>query len=151
MRMRELLLFMFQLFCTVTAGAMIMVNIVLLFVGNEVFTGLEKIMVLPFIVLLCVLPTFIFAGGAIESAKSAVRRHIIHFLLTAAVLFAALESFYAFSGVGWFGWYPIILVFFLISYAVASVIFWARARRIADEINRKLKARHAAEQTRHTE
>jgi len=140
---------MLQLFCVITTGAIILINVPLLLLGIEVWFSPEYALYLPANILLTLLPTLLFAGGAIESMRGAILRQVIHFILTASIFHVTIQRFYMFGG--WRGWQFLILAFFLMCYILGNIIFWVRARKVADEVNKKLRERHVAENIRHKE
>lgn len=139
MKIQKLLLFMFQLFCALTTCMVLFIGFRWLPFDYAPFNAIELLKI-PLTAFICTLPTIIFAWGATESPLKAVFRRAIHFVLTATTVLLSVLHFYGYSLFS--AWFISILLFFLVFYVLASVALELKARRIADELNKKLQTLH---------
>ena len=138
MKIQKLLLFMFHLFCAITTGLVLFTSMRQLPHEPQFLYGFG-VLNLPATAFLCVLPTFIFAWGATESPAKAIVRKAIHFVLTLATV---LFSVWFFFDIHYLltPFIVAILLFFLVFYIAGHIALALKAKRIADELNKKLKA-----------
>ena len=138
MKIQKLLLFMFHLFCALTTGLVMFIGIRQLPYDPQFLYGIE-LLYLPATAFLCVLPTLIFAWGATESPAKAIVRKAIHFILTLATVLFSVRFFFDIHYL-LTPFIVAVLLFFLAFYIAGHIALALKAKRIADELNKKLKA-----------
>jgi hypothetical protein len=142
--MKKTLLFMFRLFCAITAFETMFIGWAGL-VDSEFTLQAAELFKIPFIAFMSVLPVFVTVTKG-EPSKLELRiRGSIHLILTAAIVATLLI---------YFGWLHtknaiIIAVFFFAIYIPAKIIFERHDKKLADKMNERINAFHKAENATH--
>jgi len=139
MKLRDALKFMFIVACIATVFQTVFISIFAWFWDTNSIVNAHNLYQLPLIGVLSTLPTLIFVRSKTGQIEWIVRQ-ILHFILTASIVFTALIRF------GWIyaqtqNALKVFLVFLFV-YVTASVIGAIRGRKLADKLNERINASH---------
>jgi len=138
---------MFHLYCIVTTFQLLFIIAVWTVLNDEhTFTSSDLFKV-QLVALASVLPVLIHVRKKIVSRTQLIIRQVLHFILTAGVVFGLLI---------YFEWIDeksaaATIVFFLAIYIPAYLIQEIRARKLAKQLNEKINAFHNSENATHDE
>ena len=145
MTLKDTLKFMFILFCAITTFQAIFISIFATLTGSENILYTQELYKLPLIGFLSTLPTLIFIGSDKVSRLDLNIRKVVHLFLTAVIVFWSLT---------YFEWLDRenalpVAIFFMIIYITGHIIGEMRAKKLADELNKRINASHNTENATH--
>ena len=150
--MKERLKFMFVLFCAVTTLQILYMSVHLLFIilsgtydGYPIVFAASELFRVLIVAFASTLPCLIFIGTSGLPKTLLAVRNIVHFALTAGIVFGLLFYFgtlNAFNAIG-------IALIFLAIYIVAAVRHSFMEKKLADELNKRIIAFHEGENATH--
>lgn len=145
MTLKDTLKFMFVLFCVITTFQTIFISIYTMIVDSDGIFYLQELYILPLIGFLATLPTLIFIGSETASRLNLIIRTIVHLFLTAGIVFGSLAYF---GQITMENILPIV-IFFIAIYISVHIIAEMRAKKLADELNKRISASHNMENATH--
>jgi len=134
------------LFCIITTFQVVFIALSNALLGNKNLTlNITQLAGIPFVAFMSVLPVLIYVHKENVSRTELTVRKILHFLLTGGAVFGSLI---------YFGWIDmenavITVLFFIGLYIFATFIAESRAKKLADEMNKKISAFHDAQNATH--
>ena len=138
MRLKEILKFMFYLFCIITTSQLFFVTMLMIIRNTTDEISINHFYSILISSFVGVLPTIMFVFTENISRKGWFISRFIHFILTASFVYAALIYFEQLQpGI------PIpTIIFFFIIYFSAHLYQEIQAKKIADELNKRISATH---------
>ncbi|MCL2071187.1 MAG: DUF3021 domain-containing protein [Oscillospiraceae bacterium] len=146
MKLKEVLKFMVATWLFATTLQTLFIGIVgLLFPQNGFVLTARDLLKLPFIAFMSAVPELIFLFKPTASRTEVTVRKILHFVLTAGIVFTLLIYF------GWIDASGAILtgVFFLVIYVTLYIYQDRRDKKTAEKINQRINATHHSENATH--
>ena len=141
MSLKNTLKFMFVVACMATVFQVIFISISAWTGDFESTVYARELYRFPLIGVFSTLPTLIYIGSENATRRMLIIIRILHFVLTASIVFGLLA---------YFGWIDIgnalmVAFIFLVTYVVAIIIVEFREKNLAERLNQCLDAFHNAE------
>jgi len=140
MKIYDVLKLMLIIACAVTVFQTVFISIFAWFLFSDSTIYARNLYQLPVIGALSTLPTLLYIKRSEPSQLEWIIRRILHFVLTAGVVFGALTHF---------GWVYaqtqnaiIAFAVFLLVYIASTIVGSVRANRLANQLNERINASH---------
>ena len=145
MKLKYALKFMLMSYCVATTFQVFMLFIFATAAGSTDTVYARELYSLLVISLFSALPILIFVRKESAPRWEWILRRALHLLLTTGLVFAALIYFdwVSLENLWW------VLLFFLGMYALLAVISEIRTKRLANQINARIRASHDSENASH--
>ena len=139
MRLKETLLFMALMFCVIVTFQVIFTAIycAVADVSDNTINAAHTLL----IAFSSTLPTLIFLGGSKFHRVWLIARSVLHFILTAAIVFGLLVHFQLINASN----AVFVATLFLGIYIIGYVIQEMKAKKTADALNKRISAFHDSE------
>jgi len=147
MSLREVLKFIFFLFCSITTVFVVSVAILFRFIVERqvVLNEAFFIQVLA-IALVCSLPTLVLVHKEFAKRKEVILRNVIHFILTISLMLGLLNHFNWFNAI----FVTTSLIVFSIIYTIAQILWNMQSKTLANEFNKRIDELRNGESATHS-
>ena len=145
MKLKTALKFILISSCVATTFQVLVVSLASLLTGSADTIPFLDLYIFPLIGLLSALPTLIFVRKESAPRWEWMLRRALHLPLTATFVFLPLMHLaWVSQEYLWVGF-----LFFLAMYIISSIITAVRAKKLADQINARIRASHDSENASH--
>ena len=136
MILKEILQFMFYLFCTIILAQVIFITVLFTWLGLEFENSYQIVFSIIITAFAGVLPAFVYIWAEKVPKKAYFGLTILHIALTATLISLPLNYFSVFDPVK--NIYKVLLLLLVLVYGCVHLVVELYTKRIVDELNRRI-------------